>query len=165
MSKFLIAFFTFVVSATYFVANGASPFQPHVEDRFQKIEYGSRVLKKFRHSFTASNAASGDSITLGNLPAEAVLMESYVFTNDALVSGSDNTVTISCESTGDIVDASASSAFIENDIVAGDITSKFDPVWSSDGCDLVMTIGSGTTGITEGILTTIVEYLLPNKVK
>lgn len=166
MGKVLWVFFSFVLFAGAFKSFGATPFPPAVEERFQDVEHGSLRLKKFRYSFDDNTQASGASITLaGQFDPESILIRSYVYTNDGLESTSANTIRISCETAGDVLAATNPASFTEFGIINGAITSITSPVRSSDGCQLTMLIGSGTTGVTEGIITLIVEYFLPDKVR
>lgn len=162
MNKILLAVVSFITCAVFFVAKGESPYAPHVDSRFQDLEQGALRVLKFPYSFTVTPGVSGQVYNLSSaIPPQALITKSYVYTNTALTSASANTVTVKCASS-DLVAATVPVSFTQYAIINGAITAVTSAVHTgANGCLPTIAVGTGTTGITAGKLTVILEYLLP----
>jgi hypothetical protein len=113
------------------------------DERFLELSY----------DFSVNNAASGDSIALpGSVPADYLVTQVAIYVDSVVVSASDNTIALDCESSGDLLSAADLTDDSANSVVNGAVTALSGAVYSSDGCTPTMTIGAGTTGISSGDL-------------
>jgi len=102
------------------------------------------------YDFASTNAASGDSIALsGSVPADYSVTQVAVRIESVVVSASDNTIALDCESSEDLLAAVDLTDKTANSYTNGAITALSGAVYS-DGCTPTMTIGAGVTGITSG---------------
>lgn len=166
MKKLLLFVLSFLAASVAFTVYGESPYQPHVAERFRQVENGALRLLKVPYSFTATNAASGDNISTGkSLPADAIVVDSFLYVDEALTGASDNTVAVSCESTGDLFAASGLTSHSQHDLIQGAVSGISTGLRSSDGCDIEIDIGAGVTGLTAGRLVILLKYFLPEYVR
>ena len=146
----------YLISLSVFAA---APFQPHVEKRFKPLENERQTRSIF--SFT-STLASGATQVIGSLPKGSVLVSTKMYIQEQFISGTNNTISTGCESDTDLApamdlteqasgtllvpinaeSASGSSAVMEN------------------GCDILVTIGAGASGVLSGKFIFFVNYIL-----
>jgi hypothetical protein len=167
-----------VFAANSFATTG--PFHPYEKAKFDSVDSNissndtdisnlqttnKNYSKIFEFDASAVAAPSGETIVLGTLPANAILLESYFYVNTPVIAPSDNTIAFQCESANDLFTATDltdepsgtlynGAIDWENNATAPQVTT------GSDGCNVSAVIGAGTTGVTAGILKLYVEYVL-----
>ncbi len=132
------------------IALADSPFHQYEEDRFRPLEneYNRKYVLNIYQSF-----ASGDTIILGYLPPNAIITQSWIQTETAMTSASDNTIAIGCDSATDILGYTDFTDDAANDIIAGSQTGAASAMNYTAGCAVTATIGasaSGSSGISAG---------------
>ena len=137
----------------------AAPFQPHVEKRFKLVETERQVRSVLSIN---ANLASGDTAVIGSLPVNAVLLGSKLYIQTQLVSASDNTISIGCESATDLLPATdltvqaSGVLLIPLNVTSASGSSSV----IEDGCSITVTVGAGTTGIDSGKFIFYVNYII-----
>jgi hypothetical protein len=168
--------FVFLMVAFFSVANIAlaeTPFHPYEETRFKAIENNIDAdealnviySQQFNIKPTAAIYASGSQVTLGTLPANAVIVKDFMYIQTALVSASSNTLAVQCESANDIFTATNLAVEASGTMINGaqnfpNTATKTVVQTGSNGCSVKAVVGSGTTGITAGEVELIIEYVL-----
>jgi hypothetical protein len=141
------------------------PYNVEEENRFSELENEKRLLK-LPYSFSDTNASASDTITLGeSIPADSIITDVAVYVDAVIVSASDNTLSLGCETASDLFSARDFTDLSANDTTTDSaaVTGYSSAVYSSDGCDPTWTVGSGYSGITSGRPIAIIEYLQPEE--
>ena len=166
MKALMLILVLFLAATTAFAAP-----TPHTEAQwnyFKQLENGEvlngeSVQKVLRYEYSfSSTAASGSTIVFPNkIPPGAVIHKVTMHIPTVIVSVSDNTIALTCESSGDLlaaVDLTDDTIETVRFGVPKD-NSATSGVWS-DGCTPQYDIGVGTTGITAGRIITFIHFLI-----
>jgi hypothetical protein len=147
------------------------PFQKYEKAKFETIEEGSALKTAefmVEPSGTTYASAATVNVTLGTLPANAVINKSYFYIESPIVSASSNKLAVKCKTANDLFTATAlnnTSKYASGVMVNGAVNwantaSATRILTGTTGCSVIAVVsGSGTTGLTGGILHFIVEYL------
>jgi hypothetical protein len=118
----------------------------------------------FDIDFSQITASSGSTHTVGTLPSGAVLNKSYYYIETKPTSASDNTVAFKCMTSADLAAAKdlTEAQYASGQMVNGALnwanTATGTRIVAATGCNVTMTIGSGASGVTAGLLKLFVEY-------
>jgi len=163
-----------------------TPFAPHIEDRFNVIEDANGItegeflpkvraglmterIAMFTWDYTLEPGSAGPTATEYStgvsIPADSLVIEAMYRIPSTIVSASDNTIAVKCESANDIISAidmtdTATSVVIMGAAVSATVAgSSLTGAFYSNGCELVLTIGTGSSTITAGSLDVFIKYL------
>lgn len=153
--RFLSLMLSILLLCSAFAAR--TPFQPAVDKRFNKVE----IEEEFKGSFSAiSTLASGGTFSLGNLPVGAVITEAKLYILNPVISASDNTFSVGCESDADLFVATDLTNLASGSILFG-TTSGPTIITVEAGCEVQAKAGDGDSGITSGDIIFLMDYFSP----
>ena len=163
MRKGLTLFLSFVavlVISGYAHAGRALNYK-EINTKFATAENEERLLKL---GYTFSALASGETAALtDSVPADSLITDVSVYVNTAIVSASDNTVSLGCATASDLDAAFDFTDTTANSVVEG--TPRVDDpstwVYTSGGCTPTLTVGAGTTGVVSGRSIYLIRYIMP----
>ena len=102
--------------------------------------------------FTVTQASGNTINTEMRIPSNSIVKHTTIFVQDTIVSASDNTIAIGCESTNDLKVATDFTNSATGTIVAGAQTADSNATYVETGCKVKAKVGAGLTGITNGDL-------------
>jgi len=111
--------------------------------------------------------ASGSTISSSNdvtIPSGTMVLHTTILVQGQIVSASDNTISVGCESETDLKAATDFTDSASNSIIAGEQTADSSATYVETGCKPKAYVGSGTTGVTDGDLLVCTD-LIPGKTK
>lgn len=114
-------------------------------------------------TFTAAVYPASTAVATGmTIPANSIITDFYFVIDQttAVTSADDNTVAFHCESANDLFSAADLTDTATGAFTAGVPTGVQTTFIESDGCDITLTTGTGTSGLTAGALTAVVEYMV-----
>lgn len=137
----------------------AVPYNVEEEARFSALE-----IKQYKRDVwdITSTLASGDTVTFSTLPEHAVVTQNYFLVEDAVVSASDNTIALGCDTSSDLLTARDFTNDSANDLITGTAsgsTAQMVHISTSGGCTITATVGSGVSGITDGKVIIFTEFV------
>ena len=156
-----------------FYAQAATPFHPYEEAKFKEIEAKNSIQsQKFTVAPTLLKYATGSTVILGSLPANAVIVRDFIYVETALAGSTATLLSLGCVTA---VDLAATSTMINNGnngafwgsgtMLNGaynfpNTATKTLVTTGTTGCNVKATVGSTGTGITAGEMELNVEYIL-----
>ena len=170
MKKLLIAF---LFAISFAALATTAPFHPYDEERFETLEdvtgvtypqtgpketvgYSYQRIIKAVYDAAVNGGSENTDYALGvTIPANHIVTEASYRPTVTIVSGSDNTVALKCDSANDLISAVDMTDFATDGASAyryGALTPSSTASVITDGCELTITVGSGSTGITAGKL-------------
>ena len=134
-----------------------------VEKQVTVLEAGGRTVRAQYDFDTSGTLVSGASQSLTSvIPANAFVTSVKVVVDTTIISGSDNTLALSCETTGDMdaaVDLTSTAVDTPQDGIPDPSTGST-WVYTATGCTLTLDVGVGTTGVNGGKIIYLLEYML-----
>lgn len=119
-------------------------------------------VKVAHYNLDVSATIDAGTVDTGlDIPAGSIIKQSYYYIGETIVSSDDNTIAFHCETANDLFTATDLTDTATGSVLEGAITASATPAdyIYSDGCDVVLTVGAGTSGLTAGDLDFIVEYV------
>jgi hypothetical protein len=163
----VLLIFSFYLQAT------PSPFHKHENDRFSTLEdvtgvtfpqtdpketagYSYQRIVKATYDASVDGGSENTDYALGiTIPSGHIITEVSYRPTLTIVSASNNTIALKCEAANDLITAVDMTAFATtgaSNYRYGQLTPSGTASVLTDGCELTLRVGSGSTGITAGKL-------------
>jgi hypothetical protein len=176
MKKLLMVAAATLLTTTAFAALEGAPFQPHDDKRFDTNETnitslttaqtqtadGNLVKRVVRANLDCgvSDCSVGTVSMVQTLPANAIIYQSYWYTETQFVDGGSGTVAFHCEDANNIFTAADITGNADGSIVAGNATGVIATMTAAIAAECTITATIATAEQTAGVLTLFVEYVV-----